>query len=78
MELEKTTTKLGGEKITFMKGGLHKSLKVPMSYKFTRARMASLNKHADGKTFTFQGNKIKMTPKIHKQLVLGMNLMGKK
>ena len=40
--------------------------------------MKRLNNHADGKTFTFQGNKIKMTPKIHKQLVLGMNLMKRK
>jgi|TARA_R110000803_G_scaffold108891_1_gene177226 hypothetical protein len=78
IKLEKTTTTLGGSKVTFMKGGLHKSLKVPMSYKFTRARMAALNKHEDGKTFSFQGKRIKMTPKIHKQLVLGMNLMGRK
>tara|TARA_R110000744_G_C18885437_1_gene507240 strand:- start:122 stop:499 length:378 start_codon:yes stop_codon:yes gene_type:complete len=75
---KKGTAILGGKKITFNKGGLHRSLKVPMAYTFTRPTMARLNKHADGKTFTFQGNKIKMTPKIHKQLVLGMNLMKRK
>jgi len=78
IKLEKETAKLGGETVHFMKGGLHKSLKVPMSYKFTRAVMSRLNKHENGKTFTFQGHKTKMTPKIHKQLVLGMNLMGRR
>jgi len=78
IKLEKVTTKLGGEKITFMKGGLHKSLKVPMEYTFTIPTMRRLNKHENGKTFRFQGNPIKMTEKIHKQLILGMNLMKRK
>lgn len=78
IKLKKTSAKLDGKKITFMAGGLHKSLKVPMAYKFTRAVMARLNRKEDKSVFTFQGNKIKMTPKIHKQLVLGMNLMKRK
>tara|TARA_R100001369_G_scaffold77853_1_gene107346 strand:+ start:208 stop:606 length:399 start_codon:yes stop_codon:yes gene_type:complete len=78
IKLEPTTAKLDGKTIKFMKGGLHKSLKVPEAYTFTRPTMKRLDKHENGKTFRFQGNTIKMTPKIHKQLVLGMNLMGKK
>ena len=78
IKLEKETVKLDGKKVTFMKGGLHKSLKVPESYTFTIPTMRRLNKHEDGKSFKFQGNTLKMTPKIHKQLVLGMNLMKRK
>jgi len=78
IKLEKTSAKLGGETVKFMKGGLHKSLKVPESYTFSIPIMRKLNKHIDGKSFKFQGNTIKMTPKIHKQLVLGMNLMKRK
>jgi len=75
IKLKKVSTKLDGKKVTFMKGGLHKSLKVPMSYKFTKATMRRLDKIENKKMFSFQGNKLKMTAKIHKQLVLGMNLM---
>lgn len=78
VKLEPATAKLGGKTVKFMKGGLHKSLKVPESYTFTIPTMRRLNKHEDGKMFRFQGNSIKMTPKIHKQLVLGMNLMKRK
>jgi len=74
--VKKGTAVLGGKKITFNKGGLHRSLKVPMSYKFTKSIMKRLDKIENGKTFAFQGNAIKMTPKIHKQLILGINLMG--
>jgi len=73
---KKGTAVLDGKKITFNKGGLHRSLKVPMSYKFTKSIMKRLDKIKNDKTFAFQGNAIKMTPKIHKQLILGINLMG--
>jgi hypothetical protein len=76
--LEPATAKLGGKTVKFMKGGLHKSLKVAESYTFTIPTMKRLDKHENGKMFRFQGNSIKMTPKIHKQLVLGMNLMKRK
>ncbi len=75
---KKATAELGGEKITFNKGGLHRSLKVPMSYKFKRSELSRINKIPDGSSFKFQDNTIKMTPKIHKQLTLGMNLMRRK
>jgi len=69
------TAELGGKKISFVKGGLHKSLKVPMTYKFKTSELSKINKIPDGSPFTFQDKKIKMSKKIHKQLVLGMNLM---
>ena len=72
------TAELGGKKIMFEKGGLHRSLKVPMSYKFKTTQLDRLNKIPDGSPFIFQDKKIKMSKRIHKQLVLGMNLMKRK
>ena len=69
------TAKLGGETIKFRRGGLHRSLKVPMEYSFKRAELEKLNKIDTGKDFSFQGKKIKMTPLVKKQLTLGINLM---
>jgi hypothetical protein len=69
--------KLGGETIKFRRGGLHRSLKVPMEYTFKTAELRKLNKVETGKDFSFQGKKIKMTPLIKKQLTLGINLMKK-
>ncbi len=69
------TAKLGGETIKFRRGGLHRSLKVPMEYSFKRAELEKLNKIETGKDFSFQGKKIKMTPLVKKQLTLGINLM---
>ena len=71
------TAKLGGETIKFRRGGLHRSLKVPMEYSFKRAELEKLNKIETGKDFTFQKKKIKMTPLVKKQLTLGINLMKK-
>lgn len=70
--------KLGGKTIKFEEGGLHRSLKVPMADKFTRAELQRYKRVADGKNFKVRGKDIKMTPKIKKQLTLGINLMGKK
>jgi len=75
---KKATAVLGGEKITFNKGGLHRSLKVPMSYKFKRTELERINKIPDGSSFKFKNNDIKMSKKIHKQLTLGLNLMRRK
>ena len=75
---KKATAKLGGETITFNKGGLHKSLKVPTSYKFKTNELQRINKIPDGTSFKFQKEKIRMTTKIHKQLTLGLNLMRRK
>ncbi len=70
--------RLGGSTVKFKKGGLHKSLNVPMSYTFTIRTMQALKKKKKGETFSFQGKKIKMTDKILKHLTLGINLMKRK
>ena len=75
---KKATAELGGEKITFNKGGLHRSLKVPMSYKFKTTELERINRIPDGSSFKFKNNDIKMSKKIHKQLTLGLNLMRRK
>jgi len=75
---KKATAELGGEKITFNKGGLHRSLKVPMSYKFKTTELERINRIPDGSSFKFKGTDIKMSKKIHKQLTLGLNLMRRK
>lgn len=75
---KKATAVLGGEKITFNKGGLHRSLKVPTSYKFKTTELERINRIPDGTSFKFQNDTIKMSKKIHKQLTLGLNLMKRK
>lgn len=69
--------KLGGKEIKFEKGGLHRSLKVPMSFKFSKAMLERFNKKKVGEEIMVEGNKIKLTPKIKKQLTLGINLMSR-
>ena len=75
---KKGTAVLGGEKITFNKGGLHRSLKVPSSYKFKSTELERINRIPDGASFKFENDTIKMSKKIHKQLTLGLNLMKRK
>ena len=75
---KKATAELGGEKITFNKGGLHRSLKVPSSYKFKTNELKRINRIPDGTSFKFQNDNIKMSKRIHKQLTLGLNLMKRK
>ncbi len=65
----------GGKKIKFNQGGLHKSLKAPEGYKFKKSELRKLNKVEVGDMFTFQGQEMKMTSRIKKQLTLGLNLM---
>ena len=57
------------------KGGLRNSLKVDKDYKFSKSKLRPLLKHEEGKTFDFEGKKIKMTEKIRKQIQLAINLM---
>ena len=74
---KKETINLGKKgKITFTKGGLHRSLKVPQSHKFTKSGLNRLKKIKTGENFTYSGKSIKMTPKIKKQITLGLTLMG--
>ena len=72
------TVELDGEPVKFKKGGLHRSLKVGGDYTFKKAELRRLEKVENGEMFDFQGNSIKMTPKIKKQLSLGLTLMGRK
>ena len=75
---KKATAEPGGKKITFNKGGLHRSLKVPSSYKFKTNELKRINRIPDGTSFKFQNDNIKMSKRIHKQLTLGLNLMKRK
>ena len=74
---KKETVELDGKKVTFNKGGLHKSLKVGEDYTFKRGELNKLKKVEVGDSFKFKGNDIKMSSKIKKQLTLGLNLMKK-
>ena len=67
---------IDGKKIRFQKGGLHRSLKVPMSHKFTKSQLNPLKRIPTGDNFRFSGKSIKMTPKIKKQITFGLTLMG--
>ena len=56
-------------------GGLHRSLKVDKDYTFKRPQILRLLKHEVGDTFKFEGNQIRMTERIKKQLQLAANMM---
>ena len=77
-KISKGTAELGGKKISFRKGGLHRSLKVPNTYKFKTTELQRIAKIPDGQSFNFHSDTIKMSKQIHKQLVLGLNLMKKR
>ena len=69
---------LDGKKITFKEGALHKQLKTPSGYKFTRATLNKLKKIENGKKFDFLGKDFTMTDKLKKRISFGLVLMGKK
>ena len=73
--LPKEVVELGGEKITIRKGGLPQSLKVPDSDKFKIKELNSLKQVEIGDKFKFRNRIFKMTGKLKKQIVLGINLM---
>ncbi len=62
--------------ITFKKGGLHRSLKVPSSYTFKKSELRALKRYKVGDSFVFHDKTIKMTEKIKRQIDLGLTLMG--
>lgn len=73
-EMEKIKVK--GGTIKFKKGGLHDSLKVPESYKFTKAQIGRYAEKEVGDMISIAGNSIKITKKIMKQINLAKTLMG--
>lgn len=72
---EMEVVELDGEKVKFKRGGLRKALKVPDDYKFKKTELRKLSKIDNGSSFNFMGKKFKMTDKLKKQIVLGINLM---
>ena len=74
---KKEEVEVGGKDIMIKKGALHVSLKVPQSYKFKRTELQRLNKTDVGKTFSFKGNKIKMTELVKRRITLAITLMKK-
>ena len=72
MESVKTSTGT----IKFKKGGLHESLKVGMDYKFKKEQLEGYSQRGVGATIRIKGNSIKITPKIKKQIDLGITLMS--
>lgn len=56
-------------------GGLRAAMKVGKDYKFTKSKLSPLLKHEIGKSFEFEGKKIKMTEKLRKQIQLAINMM---
>jgi len=60
-------------------GGLRKSLKLKEDDKpLKKSELQKIEKTEDGKLFSFRSSKIKMTPKLKKQLNLAINMMGGK
>ena len=74
-----TTVKLkddDGKKkpVTFKKGALHKALGVPESEDLPKGIMEKIKKGKVGDFVIVNGKKIKITDKLKKQAVLGLNL----
>jgi len=70
------TIKIGKETITFKKGGLHDSLKVPNTYKFSKDQIERYAKKEVGSSIRINKNTIVITKKIAKQIDLAKTLMG--
>ena len=75
---ERITLGEGKDKNTFTikKGALHRALKVPESYKFNKAELRKLNNNDVGKSFSFKGNKFKMTELMKRRITLAITLMS--
>ena len=56
-------------------GGLHDSLKVPRDFTFKVYILNRLKKIETGEKFTFEGNNLKMSERIKKQIQLALNMM---
>ena len=62
------------KKVTFKTGGLHKALGVPMDEDLPSGIMTKIKNSKVGDMVTVKGKKIKVTDKLKKQAVLGLNL----
>lgn len=63
------------KKIVVEKGGLHRHLKVPLTYKFRNSTIERLVKVKNGNKFTFRGNKFVMDEKLKRQLTLAKSFV---
>ena len=66
---------MGRKKIVVEKGGLHRHLKVPLTYKFRNSTIERLVKVKNGDKFTFRGNKFVMDEKLKRQLTLAKSFI---
>lgn len=64
------------EKIKFKKGALHRQLKVPQSYTFTKTELNKIKKIPAGQSFEFKGKTFKKTPLLSKRVNFALTLMG--
>ena len=78
MPPKKVKVELDGEKVEFKEGTLRSMLKAPKDMKLTAPVLKKINKTEVGKTFDFNGRKIKMTALMKKRVTLGINLQKKK
>ena len=69
---------LDGDKVKFKEGALHRQLKTPKGYKFTRAKLQMLKKKKNGDKFKFLGNEFTMTDLLKDRINFALVLMGKK
>ena len=76
--VKKVTAILDGEKVKFKEGALHKQLKTPKGYKFTRAKLQELKKKKTGTQFKFLGNVFTMTELLKDRINFALVLMGRK
>ena len=75
---EKETITLGGKKITFKKGALHKQLKVPLDEDIGNFNLRKIKKGEVGDMVKVKGKMFKITSLMKKRATFGLTLQGKK
>ena len=76
MAQKKEEITINDEKIKFKKGALHRQLKVPQSYTFSKAELNKIKKIPAGGLFEFKGKTFKKTPLLARRVNFALTLMG--
>ena len=74
---ETETIILGGKKIKFKKGALHRQLKVPEDEDIGISNLRKISKSELGASVTIKGKTFKVTPLMKKRAVFGLNIAPK-
>jgi hypothetical protein len=75
---ETETIMLGGKKVKFRKGALHKQLKVPLDEDIGNFNLRKIKRGEVGDMVRVKGKMFKITKLMKKRATFGLTLQGKK